>query len=101
MPNPGIRKVKQFNICITNCFITIQNRVDFDDFVSNFKQIKLLNQKNFLYIFKVKAVQNRPQNIRKVKQFYICITNCFMAIQNWVNFSLFCKSVLCLLCYFC
>ena len=58
MPNPGIRKVKQFNICITNCFITIQNRVDFDDFVSNFKQIKLLNQKNFLYIFKVKAVQN-------------------------------------------
>ena len=66
--------------------MTIQNRVNFADFVSNFKQRKLLNQKFFQNIFEVKAVQNRPQNIRKMRQFYICITNCFMTIQSGVNF---------------
>ena len=66
--------------------MTIQNRVNFADFVSNFKQRKLLNQKIFSNIFFVKAVQNRPLNIRKARQFYICITNCFMTIQNMVNF---------------
>ena len=66
--------------------MTIQNRVNFADFVSNFKQRKLLNQNFFQNIFKVKVVQNRPQNIRKVRQFYICITNCFMTIQSRVNF---------------
>ena len=50
------------------------------------KQQKLLNQNLFQNILKVKAVQNRPQNIRKVRQFYICITNCFMTIQSGVNF---------------
>ena len=45
------------------------------------------SEPNFISnIFNVKAVQNRPQNIRKVRQFYICITNCFMTIQNRVNF---------------
>ena len=71
--------------------MTIQNRVNFADFVSNFKQRKLLNQNFFQNIFKVKVVQNRPQNIRKVRQFYICITNCFMTIQNRVNFVIFMK----------
>ena len=66
--------------------MNIQNRVNFADFVSNFKQRKLLNQKFFLNIFKVKAVQNRPQNIRKARQFYICIINCFMTIQSRVIF---------------
>ena len=66
--------------------MTIQNRVNFADFVSNSKQRKLLNQNLFQNIFKVKVVQNRPQNIRKVRQFYICITNCFVTIQNMVNF---------------
>ena len=76
--------------------MTIQTRVNFADFVSNFKQRKLLNQHFFQNIFKVKVVQNRPQNIRKVRQFYICITNCFITIQNWVNFVIFCRSI-----YFC
>ena len=35
----------------------------------------------------MKAVQNRPQNIRKVRQFSICITS--MNIQNRVNLSFF------------
>ena len=69
--------------------MTIQNRVNFADFVSNFKKRKLLNQNFFQNIFEVKAVQNRPQNIRKMRQFYICITNCFMTIQNRVNFVIF------------
>ena len=47
------------------------------------------NQNFFQNIFEVKAVQNRPQNIRKMRQFYICITNCFMTIQNRVNFANF------------
>ena len=54
--------------------MTIQNRVNFTDFVSNFKQRKLLNQIFFQNIFKEKAVQNRPLNIRKARQFNICIT---------------------------
>ena len=56
-----IRKVRQFNICITNCCMTIQNRVNFADFVSNSKQRKLQNQNLFQNIFKVKAVKNRAQ----------------------------------------
>ena len=83
--------MRQFNIWITNCCVTIQNRVNFADFVSNSKQRKLLNQNLFQNIFKVKAVQNRPQNIRKVRQFYICKTNCFMTIQNRANFVIFLK----------
>ena len=83
--------MRQLNIWISNCFVTIQNRVNFADFVSNSKQRKLLNQNLFQNIFKVKAVQNRPQNIRKVRQFYICKTNCFMTIQNRANFVIFLK----------
>ena len=51
--------------------MTIQNRVNFADFVSNSKQRKLLNQNVFQNILKVKAVQHRAQNIRTVSQFYI------------------------------
>ena len=36
--------------------MTIQNRVNFADFVSNFKQRKLLNQKFFQNIFESKDV---------------------------------------------
>ena len=36
------------------------------------KQQKLLNEIYFQNIFKVKAVQNRPKNIRKVRLFNIC-----------------------------
>ena len=74
--------MRQFNICITNCCVTIQNRVNLDDFVSKSKQRKLLNQNLFQNLFKVKAVQDRPKKIRKVRQFYNCITNCFMTIQK-------------------
>ena len=41
--------------------MTIQNRVNFADFVSNSKQRKLQNQNLFQNIFKVKAVKNRAQ----------------------------------------
>ena len=78
------------------------NRVNFADFVSNSKLRKVQNQNLFQNIFYVKAVQNRPQNIRKVRQFYICTTNCFMTIQNRVNFVIFLQicfmsAMLCLL----
>ena len=41
------------------------------------------NQNVFQNILKLKAVQNRPQR-REVRQFYICIPNYFMTIQNRV-----------------
>ena len=47
----NIRKMRQFFICINNCFTTVQNRVNFADFVSNSKQSKLLNQNFFQNIF--------------------------------------------------
>ena len=56
------------------------------------KQQKLLIQHLFLKYFKVKAVQNRPQNVRKVRQFNICINNCCMTIQNRVNFADFVRN---------
>ena len=65
--------------------MTYQNRIIFADFVCNSKQRKLLIQNLFQNIFKVKAVQNRALNIRKVRSFYVCITNCFMTILNRVN----------------
>ena len=55
--------MRQLNIWITNCCVTIQNRVNFANFVRNSKQRKLPNQNLFQNIFKVKAVQNRVQNI--------------------------------------
>ena len=46
--------------------MTIQNMYSFANFVSNCKQRKVLTQKIFQNILKVKTVQNRPHNIRKV-----------------------------------
>ena len=37
-------------------------------------------------ILEVKAIQNRPLNIRKVRQFYICISNCLVKM----NFFFYC-----------
>ena len=56
------------------------------------KQPKLLNQSLFQNILNLKAAQNRHKNIRKVTQFYICITNCFMTIQRGLILLFFCSS---------
>ena len=97
-----IIKKKKF---VGSYFRTVKNWVNFvhlvnlADCVSNSKQRKHLIQNLFQNIFQVKVVQNRAQNIRKMRQFYTCITNCFMAIQNRVIFLNLCNSALCLLCY--
>ena len=58
-------------------FRAVQNWVNSVNFVILYsKHQKLLNQNVFQNIFKVKAVQNRPQNIWKVRQFYICLFIC-------------------------
>ena len=81
--------------------MTIQNRVNLADFVSYSKQRKLQNQNLFQNIFLVKSVQNRAQKIKKVRKFYIFITNCFMNVQIGSILLFFCSSDLCLLCYVC
>ena len=46
--------------------------------------------KSYYKIFlKVNPALNRPQNIRKVIQFYICLTSCLRAAQNRDNFAIY------------
>ena len=80
-PKSLIVKKKLLRKCRTY-FRTVQNWVHFANLVSNSKQQTLLDQKLIQNIFNVKAVQNIPQSITKVRQFDICITNCFMTIQK-------------------
>ena len=65
-------------------FRAVQNWVNSVNFVILYsKHQKLLNQNVFQNIFKVKAVQNRPQNIWKVRQFYICLFICI----KWTSYG--------------
>ena len=57
--------------------------------IRNFRQVGFYWKKYVKNIFKVKYVQDKHKNYRKVSRFYIFITNCLRVFQNRVNYANF------------